>query len=64
MLRGKSGEIVSRRESLSQCGRVGSPAEAEGEKNAIFKLNLFNYNYSFMIRYWLLLCLFLPPFLF
>ena len=32
MLRGKSGEIVSRRESLSQCGRVGSPAEAEGKK--------------------------------
>ena len=33
-------------------------------KNTIFKLNLFNCNYSFMIRYWLLSCLFLPPFLF
>ena len=39
---GKAGEIVSRRETPSQCGRVGSPAEAEGIKNAIFKLNLFN----------------------
>ena len=32
MLDGKAGEIVSRRETPSQCGRVGSPAEAEGKK--------------------------------
>ena len=32
MLGGKAGEIVSRRKTLSQCGRVGSPAEAEGKK--------------------------------
>ena len=30
MLGGKAGE--SRRETPSQCGRVGSPAEAEGKK--------------------------------
>ena len=60
MLGGNVGEIVSRRETPSQCGRVGSPAEAEG-KNAIFKLNLFNYqvfvnillkiHFSFPIKY-------------
>ena len=32
MLGGKAGEMVSRRETPSQCGRVGCPAEAEGEK--------------------------------
>ena len=32
MLGGKAGEIVSRRETPSQRGRVGSPAEAEGKK--------------------------------
>ena len=32
MLGGKAGEIVSRRETPSQYGRIGSPAEAEGEK--------------------------------
>ena len=32
MLGGKAGEIVSRRETPSQCGRVGTPAEAEGKK--------------------------------
>ena len=57
----KAGEIVSSRETPSQCGRVGSPAEAEGKKNAIFKLNLLNYqafvnillkiHFSFPIKY-------------
>ena len=62
MLGGKEGEIVSRRETPSQCGRVGSPAEAGGgKKNTIFKLNLFNYkafvnillkiHFSFPIKY-------------
>ena len=48
MLRGKSGEIVSRRESLSQCGRVGSPAEAEEKKcnfqTQFVQLQLFFYD--------------------
>ena len=64
MLGGKAGETVSRRETPSQCWRVGSPAEAEG-KNAIFKLKLFNYqafvnillkiHFSFPIKHWPLL---------
>ena len=37
MLGGKAGEIVSRRETPSQCGRVGSPAEAEGKKECNFQ---------------------------
>ena len=32
MLGGKAGEMVSRWETPSQCGRVGSPAEAEGKQ--------------------------------
>ena len=63
MLGGKAGEIVSRRKTLSQCGRVGSPAEAEGKKlqfsNSICSITII----LLMIRYWLLSRLFLPPFL-
>ena len=48
MLRGKSGEIVSRQENLSQCGRVGSPAEAEGKQcnfqTQFVQLQLFFYD--------------------
>ena len=31
MLAGRAGEIVSRRETPSQCGRVGSPVSVSGK---------------------------------
>ena len=61
MLGGKRGRNSVQPETPSQCGRVGSPAEAEGKKKAFFKLNMFNYqvfvnillkiHFSFPIKY-------------
>ena len=60
MLGGKAGEIVSGRETPSQCGEFEALQKLK-EKNAIFKLNLFNYqayanillkiHFSFTIKY-------------